>query len=62
MIKNLKSEEDVANFAKELNQRIDKARAKNNESNIIDFESLRKTSFDNTSVNYDYLDDYIYEF
>ena len=38
--------------------------------NIIDFESLRKeskesikkTSFDNASVDYNYFDDYIYEF
>ena len=35
--------------------------------NIIDFESfrkehLKKTSFDNASVDYNYFDDYVYEF
>ena len=32
------------------------------ETNIIDFEKLVNFSFDNSSLGYDYVDDYIYEF
>ena len=32
------------------------------ETNVIDFETIRKVSFDNFSSDYVFADDYIYEF
>ena len=40
----------------------DEEKVKHSESNIIDFESLRKTSFDNASVDYNFYNDYDYDF